>query len=247
MPVITQDNRIIALTPITTTVFDDTDTTVDIDGTLYPIVKKEGKANMGSHLDRNLDYKYFALIVTPTQERQNNYGPGRLMPYIPRNVWQTSPGFARRDETSNSLLQMLQGQLVAPIVPLPDPGPSPSDGILRINLGVRFHTTAEEHQFLDVNWVELLQAQFTGNDLNLIPNTLTIGAQTASPGAPGDILVFVLRGTPVYVGVYPQFNTIRFVKAVPTPVIAGDYVWDAIVTNSNGLPVTVSLTLTVVV
>ena len=182
---------------------------------------------------------YMGVPITPTQERQSNYGPSWLQPFIPYTKWRQSPGFARYDWKGNALQEMLQGQSVDAIV-VPTPAtPTASNGALDITWSVDFNKSAQ-FSFFEANWVALFQVQ-SGNTNAA---SIVVGNPTTDPSA-GMIKVFVTQSYPQIINQSVLFNTIRFVKITEDVVPTGNYVWPATITNSDGSTVTVTLTVTV--
>lgn len=198
------------------------------------------KANLGLPPQDQLSVNYMGIPVTLTQERQGNYGPSWLQPFIPYTRWRQQPGFARYDWKGNSLVELLQGQPVDAIT-TPSTGTTTAvDGTLTIVWSVDFNT-GDQYAFFDANWVSL----FSASSGNTNAASISIGNPTQDPSG-GMIKLFLLNVYPVIVNQSILFNTIRFVKITNDNIPAGTYIWPAVISNTDDSTVNVTLTVTVV-
>lgn len=237
LPQVTQDKRVLGIVVITTTPFVGNETSVVIGSGTYPLQQYNPIAGLGGLWQERPNIAYMGIPISPTQERQGNFGIQSLMSYIPRYRWQQQPGISRVDYTTNSLIDMLTGNIVPALVAPVIVPPAATAGTLRITWSLNFNYTPQ-FSFFEANWVQLLQVA-SGN---LDAVSISVGAPSADPSA-GHLKVFVVGSYPVIINQSVLFSTLRFVKTTPEPIPAGTYTWPAVILNSDGSTVTVDITV----
>lgn len=119
LPLITNDNRVIGVAPIGQTTFDGTETSVTIGSGSYPVRACSPVAKLGGLVQNRPVVNYMGIVVSPTDERQGNYGIQALQAFLPKFRWNTNPGSANMDVNNNNLFYLLQGKPIDGVVVVP--------------------------------------------------------------------------------------------------------------------------------
>ena len=234
LPILTQDNRVLGILPIPTTVFAGTETSFTISGGVYKVALQSPTRVSAEINQGNLKAPFMAAIVTPSQERGSYQSFDFLEQQVPVSTWNHN---GVKVVKNNPLVSLLKGHKVNAIVP-------PALGVVTTatssaTVPVTWHSAAPKGAALEVHWVDLFKAS-SGN-------TLAVNLAVGSPpsNAANQVALYVVTSHPHIINGSVSLNTIRFVKLSENPVPTGNYTWACTVNNTDGSSLPVTLTLVV--
>jgi hypothetical protein len=156
------------------------------------------------------------------------------------SAWRCNAGFTRYDVTYGPLLRLLQARGVDYQIPAPATPPVANPYSQNWYVNHPF-SNLSQYAFLDINWVEMLQVH-SGNQQ---PATISIGTPTVDPGAGLHLKLMLVQQSPTIINDAILYTTLRVIKVTAGAAAVGTYTWPLTITNTEGMTITVNLSLVV--
>lgn len=250
LPIITPDNRVLGIVPISSTDFVGTEPDFTIVGGTYPgtypLRRVQYQSLSGNRTqDKATNVDYMAISLSLSEERRGS--PFVNMGYITSQVsaqerdtraWRNAPNHSVKTRYTGTLVAfILKGTAISAPAPVPSGG-NGSNASMPWSVNSPF-TNVAQSEFIDINWQQVLGVDTSPYS----PASVSIGTPSADPGSGNMLRAYVVQQGLQVVNDMATYSTIRVIKVFPGQITAGTYTWPLTVTRTDGSTVTLNFSI----